>query len=65
MATLKRKSIVQPVERVREVYKQNSALFGLITWEEIQSSKRIGSELWIATGSDVHTVNINGKKITI
>jgi hypothetical protein len=65
MAIARRKPIIQPMEKVREVYKTNSALFGLLQWEELQRSERIGSELWIRTEFDVEHVIINGKRITI
>lgn len=51
------------IERIKYVTKPKSALFGLITWEELVSTKSLGNELHIKTTTE--KLFVNGKEISL
>lgn len=51
---------VQPLEKVREVYKERSFLFGLIKTEQIKRVNSIGTILKIDTQKEPEKVFLNG-----
>ena len=60
--TINKVTTIKPGMYVREVWQEESALFGLLTWNRLVFSEKIGEELRIAVERVPEEILINGVK---